>query len=77
MADARPNQDLEDAMSGADRLNGELDRVHRKKKKRSKSTVIPNDHARRYAYKVMALLSGLDERSRAKVLAAAGRINEA
>lgn len=70
--DVRQNPDLDEFM----RITEDT-APRRRKIPRRKSQVLKRDAARRYAFRVLNVLSGLDLSSRKKVLAAAVRLNEA
>lgn len=72
VAESRMNPDLDEFFRETDPA-----RAPKKRKIKRKRIVLKRDQARRYAFKVLSVLAGLDLPARKKVLTAATRLNEA
>ena len=70
----RDNPDLDDAFLGAAQ---DVNRPAKGQRKRKKNPRLTTDQARRYAFRVLGLLAGLEVSQRTQVLAAAERLNRA
>jgi hypothetical protein len=69
----RHNPDLDHAFEGPTE-NVNSTRLPKQKRRRRK-TGLPKDHVRRYAFRVLAILAGLPENERRRVLAVAAKLN--
>jgi hypothetical protein len=70
----RTNPDLDDVFDPPEPGTRRAGRVNRQGGKRRKP--LQKDHVRRLAFRVLALLSGHDEATRARVLSHAAKLNK-